>query len=287
MAYHIAVGSSSVNSEVKVLCAVVHGLYQPWISILENGQTPTWLSDGFPKNFSVVHFHGRPVGSLGRGIDRVHEKIRWGGRVPNQILRIIDRILMFPFLISIPKVTISNSLPARIPGIRIEWPDIYATLRWKDLAIIEYFCKKTDFDFLFMTTSSSYIRPFKLIEYCSKFEVGDVYAGSKPYPDAEFVSGANRILSRSTAEAVLSSRVFWDPAVIEDVALGDLIRKNGIEYQSYDQCNIPSLEYLESLSDEMLLSNYHFRVKSGSINERQDVQIMKRLSERFKQIESK
>jgi hypothetical protein len=194
---------------------------------------------------------------------------------------------MFPFLISIPKVTISNSLPARIPGIRIEWPDIYATLRWKDLAIIEYFCKKTDFDFLFMTTSSSYIRPFKLIEYCSKFEVGDVYAGSKPYPDAEFVSGANRILSRSTAEAVLSSRVFWDPAVIEDVALGDLIRKNGIECQSYDQCNIPSLEYLESLSDEMLLSNYHFRVKSGSINERQDVQIMKRLSERFKQIESK
>jgi hypothetical protein len=287
LAYHIAVDSSSVNSEVKVLCAVVHGLYQPWISILENGQAPTWLSDGFPKNFSVVHFHGRPVGSLGRGIDRVHEKIRWGGRVPNQILRIIDRILMFPFLISIPKVTISNSLPARIPGIRIEWPDIYATLRWKDLAIIEYFCKKTDFDFLFMTTSSSYIRPFKLIEYCSKFEVGDVYAGSKPYPDAEFVSGANRILSRSTAEAVLSSRVFWDPAVIEDVALGDLIRKNGIEYQSYDQCDIPSLEYLESLSDEMLLSNYHFRVKSGSINERQDVQIMKRLSERFKQIESK
>ena len=270
-----------------MLCAVVHGLYQPWISILENGQTPTWLSDGFPKNFSVVHFHGRPVGSLGRGIDRVHEKIRWGGRVPNQILRIIDRILMFPFLISIPKVTISNSLPACTPGIRIEWPDIYATLRWKDLAIIEYFCKKTDFDFLFMTTSSSYIRPFKLIEYCSKFEVGDVYAGSKPYPDAEFISGANRILSRSTAEAVLSSRVFWDPAVIEDVALGDLIRKNGIEYQSYDQCNIPSLEYLESLSDEMLLSNYHFRVKSGSINERQDVQIMKRLSERFKQIESK
>ncbi len=276
-----------LNAEVKVLCAVVHGLYEPWISILKNGQIPTWLSDDFPKNFSVVHFHGRPVGGFGQEIDRIHEKMRWSGRVPNGILRVIDRILMFPFLTKIPKVSISTALPDHISGIQIEWPDIYATMRWKDLAIIKYFYTQTDSDFLFMTTSSSYIRPFKLIEYCSKFEVSDVYAGSKPYPDAEFISGANRILSRSAAEAVLSSKIFWDPAVIEDVALGDLMRKNGIVYQGYDQINIPSLEYLESVSDEKLESGYHFRVKSGNIKERNDDQIMKRLSERFKQIESR
>jgi hypothetical protein len=285
--YPIVVSPVGLNAEVKVLCAVVHGLYEPWISILKNGQIPTWLSDDFPKNFSVVHFHGRPVGGFGQEIDRMHEKMRWSGRVPNGILRVIDRILLFPFLTKIPKVSISTALPDHISGIQIEWPDIYATMRWKDLAIIEYFYTQTDSDFLFMTTSSSYIRPFKLIEYCSKFEVSDVYAGSKPYPDAEFISGANRLLSRSAAEAVLSSKIFWDPAVIEDVALGDLMRKNGIVYQGYDQINIPSLEYLESVSDEKLESGYHFRVKSGNIKERNDDQIMKRLSERFKQIESR
>ena len=281
------VSSNGLNSEVKVLCAVLHGLYEPWISILKNGQIPTWLSDDFPKDFSVVHFHGRPVGFLGNKFDKIHEKMRWSGRVPNGALRFFDRIFSIPFLVKIPKVSISRALPSGISGIQIEWPDIYATLRWKDLAIIEYFYTQTDSDFLFMTTSSSYIRPFKLIQYCSELGGGDAYAGSKPYPDAEFISGANRILSRSTAEAVLSSRVFWDPAVIEDVALGDLIRKNGIKYQGYDQFNIPSLDFLESLSDEDLSSSYHFRVKSGHGKERQDVQIMRKLSERFKQIDSK
>lgn len=279
--------SNGLNSEVKVFCAVLHGLYEPWISILKNGQIPTWLSTDFPKNFSVVHFHGRPVGFLGNKLDRIHEKIRWGGRIPNGVLRLIDRIFSIPFLIRIPKVSISQALPSSITGIQIEWPDIYATMRWKDLAIIEYFYKQTDYDFLFMTTSSSYIRPFSLIQYCSKLGGGDVYAGSKPYPDAEFISGANRILSRSTAEAVLSSRILWDPAIIEDVALGDLIKKNGIKYQGYDQCNIPSLSFLDSMPDEELLSSYHFRVKSGHGKERQDIQIMKKLSERFMQIDSK
>jgi hypothetical protein len=284
--YHIVVSTTGFNLEVKVFCAVVHGLYEPWISILKDGQATTWLRDDFPKNFSVVHFHGRPVGFLGKELDRFHERVRWGGRIPNRLLRLVDRLLSIPFLLKIPKVSNSEVLPLGIPGIQINWPDVYATMRWKDLAIIDYFYKQTDSDFLFMTTSSSYIRPFKVIEYCSKLGTGDVYAGSKPYPDANFISGANRILSRSTAAAVLSSKIFWDPAVIEDVALGDLIRKNGIEYNGYEQLDIPSLEFLESLPDEKLFSGYHFRVKSGHAKERQDAKIMKRLSERFKQIES-
>lgn len=286
MDYPIGVNSDGLNPEVKVFCAVVHGLYEPWISILRDGQATTWLNDDFPKNFSVVHFHGRPVGFFGKELDRLHEKVRWSGRIPNRVLRLIDRSLSIPFLMKVPRVSNSSVLPEGISGIQIHWPDVYATMRWKDLAIIEYFYKQSNSDFLFMTTSSSYIRPFKVIEYCSKLGTGDVYAGSKPYPDANFISGANRILSRSTAEAVLSSKVFWDPAVIEDVALGDLIRKNGIEYNGYEQFDISSLEFLESLPSEKLLSGYHFRVKSGDAKERQDVKIMKRLSERFKQIES-
>lgn len=281
------VSVNGLNPEIKVFCAVIHGLYEPWISILENGQATTWLSDDFPDNFSVVHFHGRPVGVIGKKLDRIHEKVRWSGRIPNRALRLIDRLLSIPFLMKIPKVSKSEVLPGEISGIQINWPDIYATMRWKDLAIIKYFYKQTDSDFLFMTTSSSYIRPYKVIEYCSTLEGEDVYAGSKPYPDADFISGANRILSRSTVEAVLSSRAFWDPAVIEDVALGDLVRKNGIQFQGYEQFDIPSLEFLESLSNEMLLSSYHFRVKSGDATDRQDVKIMKRLRERFKQIEAK
>jgi hypothetical protein len=272
---------------VKVLCGVVHGLYSPWISILEEGQLVTWLSEPFPENFSVVHFHAKPVGKIGEIFDRLHERIRWGGRVPNRILRLFDRFFSLPFLIKIPSFEVSRALPTSISGVQINFPDIYATMRWKDLAILKYFIEETDANFLFMTTSSSYIRPEVLMKYCESFQNPYIYSGSKAYPDANFASGANRILSRSTAQAVLDSRLFWDPAIIEDVALGDILRKNGISFLGYDQMNIPSLGYLSSLSDSELLSNYHFRVKSGSHKERKDAEIMKALSERFKRIDSK
>lgn len=273
--------------QVKVLCGVVHGLYSPWISILEEGQLITWLNEPFPENFSVVHFHARPVGSFGLKVDRLHERIRWGGRASNGLLRFLDRILSIPFLFRIPRYESSNSLPAGIPGVQIIFPDIYATMRWKDLSILKYFLEESDADFLFMTTTSSYIRPSNLIYYCQTLNGVDIYTGSRPYPDANFASGANRILSRSAAQAVHDSRLFWDPAIIEDVALGDLLRKNGINFSGFDQINIPSLDYLETLSDSILSSNYHFRVKSGSHTNRNDVEIMKALSERFKQIDSR
>ena len=273
--------------QIKVLCGVVHGLYSPWISILEEGQLVTWLNEPFPDNFSVVHFHAKPVGSFGLKVDQLHERIRWGGRAPNRLLRFMDRILSIPFLLKIPRYTSSDSLPAAIPGIHIHFPDIYATMRWKDLSILKYFLEESDADLLFMTTTSSYIRPSALIDYCQSLSGVDIYSGSKPYPDADFASGANRILSRSAAQAVHDSRIFWDPAIIEDVALGDLLRKNGITFSGFDQINIPSLDHLETLSDSDLFSNYHFRVKSGSHTDRNDIKIMKALSERFKQIDSK
>lgn len=48
------------NEDSKVLCAISHGLYEPWLQILREGQQKTWLDQEFPDGFNLIHFHGTP-----------------------------------------------------------------------------------------------------------------------------------------------------------------------------------------------------------------------------------
>ena len=83
-----------VNSESKptLLIALQHGLYEPWISILKNGQMETWLKDTPNNDCEIVHFHSTPVGKFGWYFDRIHEKLRWMNRYTSLALRFFDRI---------------------------------------------------------------------------------------------------------------------------------------------------------------------------------------------------
>lgn len=267
----------------KILCALSHGLYEPWLDILKSGQEATWLSLEIPTEIEILHFHATPVGKYILKIDSLHEKIRWSGVIRAGVLRKLDRLIAFPWLSYIPRYSSSKLLSTKshAPVTHIHFPDTYVTYRWKELALFKYFLEETSCDFLFLTSTASYIRPTELLRFVSSLPKSRVYAGAHPYPDANFVSGACRILSRDVVQLVLSHRRSFDPAVIEDMALGNLIQSFGIVPTYTTLNNIDSIERLDQKSDAELNSSFHFRLKSGNLHQRNDVEIMKSLHNRL------
>lgn len=264
--------------EKSILCGVVNALYPPWIEIIKNGQEKTWLSEELPIRCEFIHFHGTPINKKFMYFDIFRSRMRFKNKFIDYGMRLFEYLFFAPFLLYVPRNSPSKYLETRIKEINIDEPDFYATVRWKLIGIMDYFINETNHDFLFLTTSSSYIVPTKLLSIIDELPEGDVYAGGYPYETAEFVSGSNRILSRSLVVKVLKYRRKWDPTLLEDVALGKLIRGLGVFPIFYPLKNISSLNELRKIGGSEILNNYHFRLKSqriaGSDLIRDDVEIM-------------
>lgn len=265
----------------NVLIAIGHGLYKPWLNILHDGQEKTWLLDAETPGVSIIHFHGSPVGTLGWKFDRIHEWIRWHNRWFSLFLRWMDRFRSIPFLLYIPKISKSKLLHARHPSLHIHFPDTYQNVRWKDLAVLNYFVKERTEDFIFFTTTSSYVVSKHLLKVIKEIKTDDFYGGVIPYSGATFAAGNNRILSRSVAVKVLENKILFDPGYIEDVAMGRALSKLKIELIALPSINLNTIEDVKSLNASDYDQNYHFRVKSGTFKKRGDVSIMNALHQRF------
>jgi hypothetical protein len=171
------------------------------------------------------------------------------------------------------------------PATQINFLDIYATMKWKDLAILDYFLRNSEAPYLFMTTTSSYVRPAKLLSLVSELPNHEVYAGAVAYQGANFAAGNNRLFSRDVVKAILLARRELSCGTIEDLALGNLCSKLGFGLYELPKINITSMEELDSLSDLKIESNFHFRLKSGPHEDRKDVEIMKELHRRVRLID--
>jgi hypothetical protein len=267
----------------KILVAVGHGLYEPWINILHEGQRKTWLRWPIPEGMKVIHFHGTPLSFLGWKLDRLHEKIRWTNRWVALPLAWFDRIIALPFKFYIPKIEKSTLLKVEEETFQTHFPDAYLTFQWKFISILKYFFDQTDFDYIFSTTTSSMIKPFALKRLVSKFNnTQPIYAGVKAYNGANFAAGNNRLLSRSAVDLVLKNRSKIDPGTIEDKALGELMHALQIPFIELPSLNITTTEQLNSPNiEEEMKRNFHIRVKSGTFENRNDVALMQAVFKRI------
>jgi hypothetical protein len=170
-------------------------------------------------------------------------------------------------------------------SIQIDFLDIYATMKWKDIAVLDYFYRKTDANYLFMTTTSSYIRPVKLMEQIASLPTRGLYAGAISYPGASFAAGHNRLYSRDVVKRILEARHRLRCGVIEDLALGNLCNSLSIQLIELPKRNIGSLEELDLITDQEIQEQFHFRLTSGTRENRQDVEIMNQLHSRIRIID--
>ena len=185
-----------MSNQPKILCLISHGYYKPWIDIAINGQNKTWLTHDLPDNFQVLNYHGTPLKAFGQWLDKAHERIRWSNRYFHLILKYVDLVVTSPFLAWIPEVCPSKLMQLNHETIHVRTKDSYLTFRWKAKGTFKYILNHYDFDFVFMTTTSSYIRANKLIELLADAPKTGYLAGARAYAGANFAAGSNRVLSR-------------------------------------------------------------------------------------------
>jgi len=181
------------------------------------------------------------------------------------------------------KVSVDDFAGQEKVGWRQSLPDLYMFQRWKVLGSLEQSLNE-DFDFVYFTTASSYIRPLRLAEFVSSLPKSQVYAGT-PLVDHDsgiaFCSGANRLMSRDVAEQVVANRRLYRNDVMEDVGLGRLLTELGVHLTGAPSLNLDSQESLNLVTSEVLAANFHFRLKSGTQRRRNDVELMHALHARL------
>jgi hypothetical protein len=258
---------------------LVVGLLQvkadPWKSIYENGQLPTWI-DNSPESVQIINIYGRTPGKVIRVLDIAHEKMRWSPLLQGPI-HIVDRYLTkFLSKVDTPKWKIESD--KNVTNLLVEIPSTNLTLPIVEIALFEYFLKFTDANFLYMSNTSSYINLKNLVQLVSNFPTSEVYGGTMGnFSNIKFASGANRILSRDIVKFLVDNFKDWDFQYLDDVSMGKLLINKKVHEALIPSLVFSNLKDIDDADVQIIKSNVHFRLKSGNPSSRNDVELMKHL----------
>lgn len=115
----------------------------------------------------------------------------------------------------------------------------------KTVKALKYFIEKSDFDFVVRTNSSTVIDMEELKKKLSYLSSKHVYGGHvfraiwlnevggitpnvfERIKDTEFVSGTSMIMSKSVCEYILNNEQLLDYSIVDDVAIGLLLKNIG------------------------------------------------------------
>lgn len=141
-------------------------------------------------------------------------------------------------------------------------PDDLANVGKKTLACFEHVLEHRRFDVVFRTNCSSYVDLPNLRSYVDAHaRPARYYAGVIGLDGAtRFASGSGYFLSRDLVELVVCERAVWDHSRLDDVALGALLARGGVEPEP-----APRLDYRqrENVRD-VDTSQFHFRCRTAS-----------------------
>jgi len=267
-----------VTYNSSLVIAIGQAKSEPWESIWLNGQVPTWVSR-FKNEVEIVNISGIRLGNLWKRFDSFHERNRYRKRIGLWQGR--SDYLFIPWLTrNIPS---SKELaPSSIREIKVLTNSSYIFAGRRLIGMINWFLKETDYEFMFITTTSSFINVKQLIKHISGFKTDiPIYAGHLlgEFPE-KFVTGAGQLINRKTAEIVVSNFRQYPHQMLNDVALGSLLREKGVSPIEIQWIWCKSVDEVLELSEGSLSSTVHFRCKSSS-NPRTDSEIMRALQQRL------
>ena len=274
-----------ITVKKKILVGVMHATREPWLSIAVQGQVKHWGHQNY-KNFEVAYFFSN-TSKFANYLNLLIEKLRWEkGRNASYFISYILMFVFAPFKKFLPKAIEVDETESKISAfaLKINIPELTSTMRWKKVAFLKYFLEHTKSDYVVIITSSSILNFSaieKIIAELDKLK-SPVYAGpSQPAHDCNFVSGSFTIINRAGVELLLNNLQLMPVHVMDDVAFGTAFKKLKVPITDIKNLNIDSMLQLESLSDQELLNNGHFRLKSGTLNSRNDIAIMNQLLKRL------
>jgi hypothetical protein len=151
-------------------------------------------------------------------------------------------------------------------------PDDLAHVGEKTIACFERVLDDRAFDIVFRTNCSSYVDIANLRAFVDAHALRKrFYAGALgEHEETPFASGSGYFLTRDLVELVVAHADEWDHSLLDDVALGKLLRSHGIAPVSAPRQDVRGLPDLERLDT----SHFHFRCKTDSRGRRGDMELM-------------
>ena len=266
-------------SDPKILVIVCHALYEPWKSILYQGQLKTWAESS---QNPISHTHAIPIYRFIRVLDSFLWRLKWNKRF-GKFLTVIEIVLKSPFRARKGNLVQGNLPNTKHLALKLRMPDLDMLMNFKTFAVITG-TLQFDYDFLVVTTTSSYLNLVELKKKIIELPCNKVVAGRiLNQGNIQFASGSFRIFSRDVVENYLVHRKQFSNWRPEDQAFGYLAHKVGmnLSYINISSIDIDSLDSLKKMTNTDLLDVVHFRLKSGTLNNRSDISIMLELHQRL------
>lgn len=252
---------------------------EPWKSIYEEGQLPTWIKSS-PPSIEIVNIYGDTPSKIVRGLDIVHETLRLSSSLQGPI-HALDRNLNKYFRKkSNPKW--SKKKDEYVTSLHVKVPSMLLTLPVVEIVLFKYFLNRTKADFLYMSNTSSYINLIELEKRLQYFPISKVYGGTRDTSgEIQFMSGANRILSRDLVEKLVSKFSLWDFSYVEDVSMGKLLLGEDKNFVAIPRQVFRTKEEIDSADIVEMKKNVQFRLRSGKLRSRNDIELMHHLHEKL------
>ena len=144
----------------------------------------------------------------------------------------------------------------------LDCSDKYEDMGIKTLKAFNWVFENLNFDYIFRTNTSSYVNYENLIEYVNNLAKKEIdycgFIGS--YEDINYVSGSGIILSRHAVQKILNSRNKFDETLVEDIAIGKLLKSISILPTTGNRQDIESHSDIINLE----LNQYHIRCRLDS-----------------------
>jgi hypothetical protein len=172
-----------------------------------------------------------------------------------------------------------RALKVKTRDLDLPVPDDLPHVGQKTLACFEYVLANRDFDLIFRTNCSSYVDLPNLHEFVRSHGLTRrFYSGTvQDHGSVAFASGSGYFLSRDLVELAVEHKSEWDHSQLDDVALGDLMERNGVQVMP-----APRTDYVHPRDvKDVDTSQFHFRCKTSSRFRIHDVAIMVKLHRAF------
>lgn len=262
-----------MNQSIQIVVGVTQVDIEPWKTICDSGQKLTWMRN-CPNEIQIVNLYGKKPNNVLKKLDEAHEFFRlrsWGNGITNRFDFAISQILRQRKIPNWYLATEGNML-----RMAANISSTYVTQVIREFSLFKYFLEQTNARFLYMTNTSSYVNLDNLLKFSQSISSETITGGSLvKFEKFDFYSGSNRIFSRDVVEILLQNFKNVDYRLLNDVAIGKILAGFKLKEIEIPSLTFSSSEAINQASKQQIKESVHFRLKSGTLQKRNDVELMK------------
>lgn len=268
----------------KILVIGIHGPYEPWLTILRDGQVKTWMSTKTP--IRIINVFGKRIGSKAQKTDQRIYFLRWSPRKSIAYSSLaIEALVKKMLTITKYKPQVFTRNDKDLHEIwNVAAPDYLILQGVKNMAVFRE-SLKYEYDFLVTTITSTYLNLNLLEEVLDEIEPVNFAGGRiENSGSLSYQQGSFRIYSRDVVSNLVQNSNKYRHWNIEDIAMGKLVSRMGYKLTEVKNLTIGTLNDVDLLEEEALKTTISYRCKSIENGKRNDATIMEALHGRLRKV---